>query len=121
MAKKQLVYSEGVVHINATFNNTIITLTHDGDVLEWSSAGRKGFKGARKATPYAAQLAADDVAQKAIETFKMKRVDIQLSGPGSGRDAAMKAIAHSKLTVKSLKDVTRLPHNGCRARKKRRV
>ena len=114
-------FSEGIVTINATFNNTLITISApSGDVLYQASAGRVGFKNARKGTPFAAQLAADDVAKKALAEG-MKRVSIKVKGPGAGRDSAIRAINTAGLVVTRLEDVTPLPHNGCRPRKKRRV
>ena len=114
-------FSEGIVTINATFNNTLITISApSGDVLYQASAGRVGFKNARKGTPFAAQLAADDVAKKALAEG-MKRVSIKVKGPGAGRDSAIRAINTAGLVVTRLEDVTPLPHNGCHPRKKRRV
>jgi len=111
----------GVAHINSTFNNTVVTITDpQGNTIAWSSCGVKGFKGSRKSTPYAAQVAADDAAHKAIE-HGMKSVDIIVMGPGSGRESALRAFNVAGLVVTSIKDVTPLPHNGCRARKRRRV
>lgn len=114
--------SEGVAHIQATFNNTMISITTpSGDVLCQGSAGRSGFKGSRKGTPFAAQLAAETVAKKAIEEFSLRRVVINVSGPGAGRDSAVRALRNSGLEIIRLVDTTCLPHNGCRPRKKRRV
>ena len=114
--------SEGRATILATFNNTIVTIsTPSGDVLCTSSAGRCGFKGSRKGTPYAAQLAAESVAKSAIDSFDMKRIVIDVCGPGAGRDSAIRALHGAGLDVLNLRDVTPLPHNGCRPRKKRRV
>ena len=111
----------GVAHINSTFNNTVVTITDpQGNTIAWSSCGVKGFKGSRKSTPYAAQVAADDAAHKAIE-HGMKSVDIIVMGPGSGRESALRAFNVAGLVVTSIKDVTPLPHNGCRARERRRV
>ncbi|MBP5343674.1 MAG: 30S ribosomal protein S11 [Alphaproteobacteria bacterium] len=111
----------GVAHINSTFNNTVVTITDpQGNTIAWSSCGVKGFKGSRKSTPYAAQVAADDAARKAME-HGMKSVDIIVMGPGSGRESALRAFNVAGLVVTSIKDVTPLPHNGCRARKRRRV
>ena len=119
-AKRKI--SEGVVHILATFNNTMVSITTpSGDVLCQGSAGRSGFKGSRKGTPFAAQLAAEFVAKKAIEEFALRRVVINVSGPGAGRDSAVRALRNSGLEVIRLVDTTGLPHNGCRPRKKRRV
>lgn len=113
--------TEGCVHIKATFNNTIISITNQsGDVVCQKSGGAMGFKGARKATPYAAQLAGEAVAQEAIN-MNMKRVSINVSGPGAGRDSAMRAIRSAGLDVIRICDVTGVPFNGCRPRKQRRV
>ena len=114
--------SEGVAHIQASFNNTMVAITTpSGDVLCQGSAGRSGFKGSRKGTPFAAQLAAEAVAKKAIEEFSLRRVVVNVSGPGAGRDSAVRALRNSGLEVIRLVDTTPLPHNGCRPRKKRRV
>ena len=111
----------GVVHVNATFNNTHVTITDDqGNTISWCSAGLVGFKGSRKSTPYAAQLAAEDAGRKAQE-HGMKEVYIEVKGPGSGRESALRAISMIGLTVRSIKDITPVPHNGCRPRKRRRV
>ena len=130
MAEKKVVKTKkrdrknvvaGVAHINSTFNNTIVTITdQNGNTIAWSSCGVKGFKGARKSTPYAAQVAAEDAARKAVE-HGMKSVDIVVMGPGSGRESAIRSFTVAGLVVTSIKDVTPLPHNGCRARKRRRV
>ena len=114
--------SEGVAHIQATFNNTMISITTpSGDVLCQGSAGRSGFKGSRKGTPFAAQLAAETVAKRVIEEFALRRVVINVSGPGAGRDYAVRALRNSGLEIIRLVDKTCIPHNGCRPRKKRRV
>ena len=111
----------GVAHIRSTFNNTIITITDvSGNTVAWSSAGRRGFKGSRKSTPFAAQLAAEDAARQAMD-HGMRTVSVQVKGPGSGRESAIQALAASGLFIKSIQDVTPLPHNGCRPPKKRRV
>ena len=111
----------GVAHIKATFNNTTITITDTkGDTLCWSSAGTSGFKGSRKSTPFAGQMAAQQAADKAIK-FGMKEVDVKVKGPGSGRESAITALQAAGLTIKSIEDVTPLPHNGCRPKKRRRV
>ncbi|HUT10659.1 MAG TPA: 30S ribosomal protein S11 [Thermoguttaceae bacterium] len=111
----------GVVHIKATFNNTMITITDTkGDTLCWSSSGTSGFKGSRKSTPFAGQLAAQQVAEKAVK-FGMKEVDVKVKGPGSGRESAITALQAGGLKIKSIEDVTPLPHNGCRPKKRRRV
>ena len=113
--------TQGYVYINSTFNNTIVTITDkNGDVLCWSSAGSSGFKGSRKSTPYAAQRAAETATDKAIK-FGVKEVEIKVKGPGSGRESAIQAVAATSVTVKAIEDITPLPHNGCRPRKKRRV
>ena len=114
--------SEGVAHVQASFNNTMIAITTpSGDILCQGSAGRSGFKGSRKGTPFAAQLAAEVVAKKAIDEFSLRRVVVNVSGPGAGRDSAVRALRNSGLEVIRLVDTTPLPHNGCRPRKKRRV
>lgn len=111
----------GVVHIQATFNNTLVTVTDmAGNAISWSSAGSKGFKGSRKSTPFAAQVAADEATKKAMENG-MKSAVVLVKGPGSGREAALRAVAASGLKVTLVKDVTPLPHNGCRPPKRRRV
>ncbi|HLU50018.1 MAG TPA: 30S ribosomal protein S11 [Planctomycetota bacterium] len=123
MAKKKVRKNvvKGVVHIKATFNNTTITITDkNGQALCWDSGGTMGYKGSRKSTPYAAQKAAEQCAQKAIK-MGMKEVDIRVKGPGSGRESAIRAIQASGLDIKAIEDVTPLPHNGCRPRKRRRV
>ena len=117
--KKEVV--AGVAHVDSTFNNTVITITDtQGNTIAWSSCGLKGFKGARKSTPYAAQIAADDAAHKAMERG-MKTIDVVVMGPGSGRESALRAFNAAGLVVTSIKDITGMPHNGCRARKRRRV
>jgi small subunit ribosomal protein S11 len=111
----------GVVHVNATFNNTIITVTDpSGNVISWSTSGAKGFKGSRKSTPFAAQVAAEDAARKAAE-HGIRAVSVLVKGPGSGRESALRAIANAGIRVLSIRDVTPIPHNGCRPPKKRRV
>ncbi len=111
----------GVAHVQATFNNTIVTITDNkGDTLCWSSAGIAGFKGSRKSTPYAAQCAAQQAAEKAAK-FGMRDVDVKVRGPGSGRESAITALQAAGLNVKSIEDCTPIPHNGCRPKKKRRV
>lgn len=111
----------GDVIVNSTFNNTLITFTDkQGNVISWSSAGMMGFKGSRKSTPYAAQVAAEDAAKKAQE-HGMKEVDARVKGPGSGRESALRAISMLGFVVKSIQDVTPIPHNGCRPPKRRRV
>ena len=123
MAKKKIRRNvvKGVVHINATFNNTIVTITDkSGQTLCWDSGGTIGYKGSRKSTPFAAQRAAEQAASKA-KKLGMKEVDIRVKGPGSGRESAIRAIQASGLEIKAIEEVTPLPHNGCRARKRRRV
>ena len=111
----------GVAHINASFNNTMITIADaQGNAIAWSSAGAMGFKGSRKSTPYAAQLAAEDAAKKAME-HGLKTVNVEVMGPGSGRESALRALQSVGLTVQVIRDVTPIPHNGCRPRKRRRV
>ncbi len=120
--KAQKGVVEGRVYIQSTFNNTIVTVTDlRGNVLSWSSAGKTGFKGSRKGTPYAAQLAAQEATQQAMNNNGLRQVQIYVKGPGSGREAAIRALQASGLVVTSIKDVTPVPHNGCRPRKKRRV
>jgi small subunit ribosomal protein S11 len=111
----------GVAHIQATFNNTIVTITDPaGNTVSWSSAGAKGFKGSRKSTPYAAQIVAEDAARKAMD-HGMKSVAVHIKGPGSGRESALRAVANCGLKITSIRDVTPIPHNGCRPPKRRRV
>jgi small subunit ribosomal protein S11 len=113
--------ASGIVHINATFNNTMITITDvTGNVLSWSSAGARGFKGSRKSTPFAAQVAAGDAAAKAME-HGLKSVVVMVKGPGAGRESALRAIASAGLKISLIKDVTPIPHNGTRPPKRRRV
>ena len=115
------VESAGQAHINATFNNIIISLTNNsGQVISWSSAGSKGFKGSRKSTPYAAQVAADDAAAKALE-HGLKNITVEVKGPGSGRETALRALQARGFKITSIKDMSPMPHNGCRPPKKRRV
>jgi small subunit ribosomal protein S11 len=111
----------GIVHIRATFNNTIVAVTDTkGDALCWASAGTSGFKGSRKSTPFAGQCASQQAAEKAMK-FGIKDVDVKVNGPGSGRESAITALQAAGLRIKSIEDVTPMPHNGCRPRKKRRV
>ena len=111
----------GVAHIKATFNNTLVTITDPtGNVVSWSSAGVQGFKGSRKGTPFAAQLAAQDAARKAMENG-MRNVDVFVKGPGAGREAALRALQAAGLSVNLIRDVSPIPHNGCRPPKRRRV
>ncbi|MCY4549416.1 MAG: 30S ribosomal protein S11 [Defluviicoccus sp.] len=111
----------GVAHVNASFNNTKITITDaQGNTISWSSSGSQGFKGSRKSTPYAAQMAAEDAGRKAME-HGMKTLEIQVKGPGSGRESALRALQAVGFSITSIRDVTPIPHNGCRPRKRRRV
>ena len=111
----------GVAHVNASFNNTMITITDaQGNTISWSSSGSMGFKGSRKSTPYAAQVAAEDAARKAAE-HGMRTLEVEVSGPGSGRESALRALQSAGFTVTSIRDVTPIAHNGCRPRKRRRV
>ena len=113
--------TSGVAHVNASFNNTMITITDaQGNTISWSSTGTKGFKGSRKSTPYAAQMAAEDAGRKAME-HGMKTIEVEVSGPGSGRESALRALQSTGLQVVAITDVTPIPHNGCRPRKRRRV
>ncbi|MDF1794689.1 MAG: 30S ribosomal protein S11 [Thalassobaculaceae bacterium] len=113
--------TSGVAHVNASFNNTMITITDaQGNAISWSSAGHMGFKGSRKSTPYAAQVAAEDAGRKAAE-HGMKTLDVEVCGPGSGRESALRALQTVGFQVMSIRDVTPVPHNGCRPRKRRRV
>lgn len=117
--KKSIV--KGVVHIQSTFNNTIITISDaSGNVVSWSSAGMQGFKGSRKSTPFAAQLAAEDAAKKAME-HGMKTVEVFVKGPGAGRESALRSLQAVGFNIIMIKDVTPIPHNGCRPPKRRRV
>ena len=119
--KEKRTVISGKAFVNATFNNTIISITdNDGNVLSWSSAGSKGFKGSRKSTPYAAQVAADDAAIKASE-YGLKNIDVEVKGPGSGRETALRALQARGFKIISIKDASPIPHNGCRPPKKRRV
>jgi small subunit ribosomal protein S11 len=118
---KRVVEAEGIAHIAATFNNTIITITdRAGNTVVWSSAGKAGFKGSKKSTPFAATVAAEQAGREAVG-LGVRRVDVQVQGPGSGRESAIQALASAGLFIKSIQDVTPLPHNGCRPPKKRRV
>ncbi|RMG01918.1 MAG: 30S ribosomal protein S11, partial [Planctomycetota bacterium] len=111
----------GIAHIKTTFNNTIVTITDlKGQTLCWATAGTSGFKGSRKSTPFAGQMAAQQAAEKAMK-FGVKEVEVRVKGPGSGRESAITALQAAGLTIKSIEDVTPLPHNGCRPRKRRRV
>jgi small subunit ribosomal protein S11 len=118
---KKLASSVGVAHIKATFNNTIVSITDsNGDVVVWSSSGGVGFKGTKKGTPFAAQSAAESAAKRALEAG-LKEVSVLVKGPGAGRETAIRALQGAGLEISSIKDVTPIPHNGCRPRKKRRV
>ena len=113
--------ASGVAHVNATFNNTQITITDaQGNTIAWSSAGTQGFKGSRKSTPYAAQMAGEDAGRKAME-HGMKTLEIEVKGPGSGRESALRALQAVGFMITAIRDVTPIPHNGCRPRKRRRV
>ena len=118
---KKVVEAEGVAHVKATFNNTIITITDSqGNAVVWASAGKAGFKGSKKSTPFAATVAAEQAGREAVG-LGVRRVDVRVQGPGSGRESAIQALAAAGLFIKSIQDVTPLPHNGCRPPKKRRV
>src|SRR6202051_626336 len=113
--------ASGVAHVNASFNNTMITITDvQGNTIAWSSSGTMGFKGSRKSTPYAAQVAAEDAAKKAQE-HGMRTLEVEVAGPGSGRESALRSLQAAVFTITSIRDVTPIPHNGCRPRKRRRV
>ncbi len=118
---KRLIEAEGVAHINATFNNTTITITDmRGNTVAWGSSGKAGFKGSKKSTPFAATVAAEQAAREAL-SIGVRRVHVRVQGPGSGRESAIQALASAGLQVKSIRDVTPIPHNGCRPPKRRRV
>ena len=118
---KKVVEADGVAHVKATFNNTVITITDSqGNAIVWASAGKAGFKGSKKSTPFAATVAGEQVGREAM-SMGVRRVDVRVQGPGSGRESAIQALASAGLTIKSILDVTPLPHNGCRPPKKRRV
>ena len=119
--KERKNITNGVVHVNSSFNNTMVTITDvQGNIISWSSSGLMGFKGSRKSTPYAAQLAAEDAGKKASE-HGLKNVDVEVSGPGSGRESALRALQSIGFNITSIRDVTPIPHNGCRPPKRRRV
>lgn len=119
--KEKKNIQNGIAHIQSTFNNTIITITDmNGNVISWSSAGVRGFKGSRKSTPYAAQQAAEDAAKKAM-VHGLKNIEVYIKGPGSGREAALRSLQSMGLSIKLIRDVTPIPHNGCRQPKRRRV
>ena len=118
---KKVVDAEGVAHINATFNNTLITITDaHGNAISWGTSGKAGFKGSKKSTPFAATVAAEQAAREALSAG-VRRVHVRVQGPGSGRESAVQALAAAGLQVKSIEDVTPIPHNGCRPPKRRRV
>jgi small subunit ribosomal protein S11 len=118
---KRIVEAEGIAHVNATFNNTTITITDaHGNAVAWGSSGKAGFKGSKKSTPFAATVAAEQAAREAM-TLGVRRVHVRVQGPGSGRESAIQALAAAGLQVRSIKDVTPIPHNGCRPPKRRRV
>ncbi len=118
---KRVIEAEGIAHVSATFNNTTVTITDSrGNAVAWGSAGKAGFKGSKKSTPFAATVAAEQVAREAM-TLGVRRVHVRVQGPGSGRESAIQALATAGLQVKSIKDVTPIPHNGCRPPKRRRV
>ncbi|WP_439579817.1 30S ribosomal protein S11 [Elioraea sp.] len=119
--KERKNITSGVAHVNASFNNTMITITDaQGNAISWSSSGMMGFKGSRKSTPYAAQVAAEDAGRKARE-HGMEVLEVEVSGPGSGRESALRALQAVGFQITAIKDVTPIPHNGCRPRKRRRV
>ena len=113
--------TSGVAHVNASFNNTMVTITDaQGNTIAWSSSGMQGFKGSRKSTPYAAQMAAEDAGKKAME-HGMRTIEVEVKGPGSGRESALRALQSVGFTITSIRDVTSIPHNGCRPPKRRRI
>ncbi|MFZ5792168.1 MAG: 30S ribosomal protein S11 [Pseudomonadota bacterium] len=119
--KERKNITSGVAHVNASFNNTMITITDaQGNTVAWASSGSLGFKGSRKSTPYAAQVAADSAARKAME-HGVKTLEVEVKGPGSGRESALRALQAAGFTITAIKDVTPIPHNGCRPPKRRRV
>ncbi len=119
--KERKNITSGIAHVNASFNNTMVLISDvQGNTIAWSSAGAVGFKGSRKSTPYAAQMAAEDAARKAME-HGMRTVEVEVQGPGAGRESALRALAVAGLTITAIRDVTPLPHNGCRPPKRRRV
>jgi small subunit ribosomal protein S11 len=120
--KARTSVSEGVVHIHASFNNTIVTITdRQGNTLSWATSGGSGFRGSRKSTPFAAQVAAEKAGRSAIELYSLKNVDVRVNGPGPGRESAVRALNACGLKVSNITDVTPIPHNGCRPPKRRRV
>jgi small subunit ribosomal protein S11 len=119
--KKSIVESTGVAHVKATFNNVIVTLTDvQGNTISWASSGKMGFKGSKKNTPFAAQVAAESAAKTALDAG-LRKIDVFIKGPGSGREAAVRSLQTSGLEILSIKDITPIPHNGCRPPKRRRV
>ena len=119
--KERKNITSGVAHVNATFNNTMITITDaQGNTVAWSSSGTMGFKGSRKSTPYAAQVAAEDAGKKAME-HGVRTLEVEVAGPGSGRESALRALQAAGFTIMTIRDVTPIPHNGCRPPKRRRV
>jgi len=119
--KERKNITSGVAHVNASFNNTVITITDaQGNTIAWSSSGQKGFKGSRKSTPYAAQMAAEEAGRKAME-HGMKTLEIEVKGPGAGRESALRALQTVGFAISTIRDVTPIPHNGCRPPKRRRV
>ncbi len=120
--KQKKLVLDAVVHINASFNNTIVTITdRNGSALSWATSGGSGFRGSRKSTPFAAQVAAEKAAQIAMDLYGIKSLDVRVKGPGPGRESALRAVHNMGLKVSSISDVTPIPHNGCRPSKKRRV
>ncbi|MGC9120151.1 MAG: 30S ribosomal protein S11 [Sulfurihydrogenibium sp.] len=120
--KVKRTVTSGIAHIQSTFNNTIVTITDkEGNTLAWASGGTEGFKGTRKNTPYAAQLAAQKAAKKAMDEYGLKEVEVWVKGPGAGREPAIRTLAAAGLTITAIRDVTPIPHNGCRPPSKRRV
>lgn len=119
--KTRVIEAEGVAHIQASFNNTLVTISDlQGNVITWGSSGKSGFKGSKKSTPFAAQIAAENCAREALN-MGVKRVHVRVQGPGSGRESAIQALQAAGLSIRSIKDVTPIPHNGCRPPKRRRV
>jgi small subunit ribosomal protein S11 len=119
--KTRVIEAEGMAHIQASFNNTLVTITDmQGNAIAWGSAGKSGFKGSKKSTPFAAQIAAENAAKEALN-LGVKRVHVRVQGPGSGRESAIQALQAAGLAIRSIKDVTPIPHNGCRPPKRRRV
>jgi len=120
--KQQKIISKGKIYITATFNNTLVTVTDEhGNTIAWSSSGSVGFKGTRKSTPFAATTAVDQVIKKAVSTYGLREVEVYIKGPGTGRDASLRAIKNAGLSISMIADITPVPHNGVRPKKKRRV